>query len=211
MVLSRIVGSVVGSVLGILAALWLPGGLAVAAPAILVVGDSLSASYGLPQEAGWVSLLKSRLSEKKFPHQVINASISGDTTAGGLRRFDALLEQHHPGIVILELGANDGLRGLSVQETRANLDKMIAASKRRHAQVLLIGMRLPPNYGPAYTEPFHALFGELARKHKVKQVPFLLEGIGGKREYFQADGLHPTAQAQPILMETVWRALRPML
>jgi acyl-CoA thioesterase-1 len=185
--------------------------MAAGAPTILVVGDSLSAAYGLPQEAGWVALLKSRLTGKKFPHQVINASISGETTSGGLRRIDALLEQYQPRIVILELGANDGLRGLSVRETRANLDKMIAASKRRHAKVLLVGMRLPPNYGPADTEPFHALFADLARKHKVQRLPFLLDAVAGKREYFQADGLHPTAQAQPLILDTVWREIHPML
>ena len=198
-------------VLGIVAALLLCSGMAVAAPTILVVGDSLSAAYGLPQEAGWVSLLQSRLTEKKFPHRVVNASISGETTAGGLRRIYELLKQHQPKIVILELGANDGLRGLSVTETRANLDRMIATSKRAGAKVLLIGMRLPPNYGPAYTEPFHALFGELARKNKIRSVPFLLERFAGKREYFQADGLHPTAQGEPLMLNTVWSELRPML
>ena len=196
---------------GILIALLLTSSFAVAAPRILVMGDSLSAAYGLPQQAGWVTLLKSRLTEKKFPHEVANASISGETTSGGLRRIDALLDQYQPTIVILELGANDGLRGLSVEETRANLDKIISASKRRRAQVLLIGMRLPPNYGPAYTEPFHALFGDLARRHKIQQVPFFLDTIAGKREYFQADGLHPTAQAQPLILDTVWPALQSML
>lgn len=182
-----------------------------AAPAILVVGDSLSAAYGLPQESGWTALLKSRLEVEKFPHQVINASISGETTAGGLRRIDALLQQHQPKIVILELGANDGLRGLSVKETRANLESMITFSKQHRAQVLLVGMRLPPNYGPAYTEPFHALFSELARKHKIRSVPFFLESIAGKRDLFQEDGLHPTAAAQPLLLNTLWPVLRPML
>jgi acyl-CoA thioesterase-1 len=201
----------IGQLLVIVAACLLPGNFAAAAPTILVVGDSLSAAYGLPQDAGWVSLLKSRLTEKKFPHQVANASISGETTAGGLRRVDTLLQQHQPGIVILELGANDGLRGLSVQQTRANLDQMIVSSKRHKAAVLLIGMRLPPNYGPAYAEPFRALFADLARQHKIRSVPFLLERIAGKREYFQNDGLHPTAEAQPILLDTVWPALQPML
>ncbi len=187
------------------------GGTAHAAPNILVLGDSLSAAYGLPQEAGWVSLLKSRLAQEKFPYQVVNASISGETTSGGRSRIGALLKQHKPAIVILELGANDGLRGLSLQQTRDNLEAMILACRRSRAQVLLVGMRLPPNYGPAYTEPFHALYGELARKYRIRQVPFLLDAIAGRRDYFQADGLHPTAQAQPLILDTVWSALRSML
>lgn len=195
----------------ILALVALLGGAAHAAPGILVVGDSLSAAYGLPQDAGWVALLKSRLQQEKFPHQIINASISGETTSGGRSRIGALLKEHKPAIVILELGANDGLRGLSVQQTRANLEAMILACKRSRAQVLLVGMRLPPNYGPAYTEPFHALYGELARKHHIRHVPFLLESVAGKRDYFQADGLHPTAQAQPLILDTVWSELRKML
>ena len=182
-----------------------------AAPTILVMGDSLSAAYGLPQDSGWVSLLKSRLEQEKFPHRVINASISGETTSGGRSRIGSLLQEYKPRIVILELGANDGLRGLSVQQTRANLEAMILACKRGRAQVLLVGMRLPPNYGPAYTEPFHALFGELARQHNIRHLPFLLDAVAGKREYFQADGLHPTAQAQPLLLDTVWNELRKML
>lgn len=198
------------ALLAIVAALCL-NNPALAAPAILIVGDSLSAAYGLPQESGWSALMKIRLEAEKFPHRVINASISGETTAGGQRRIDVLLQQHQPQIVILELGANDGLRGLSVKETRTNLEKIIVASKRQRAQVLLIGMRLPPNYGPAYTEPFHSLYAELARKHKIRSVPFFLEGIAGKREYFQADGMHPTAAAQPLLLDTVWPVLRPML
>lgn len=187
------------------------GGTAHAAPNILVLGDSLSAAYGLPQEAGWVSLLKSRLAQEKFPYQVVNASISGETTSGGRSRIAALLKQHKPAIVILELGANDGLRGLSLQQTRDNLEAMILACRRSRAQVLLVGMRLPPNYGPAYTQPFHALYGELARKYQIRQVPFLLEAIAGRRDYFQADGLHPTAQAQPLILDTVWSELRGML
>lgn len=195
----------------ILALVALPGGTAHAAPSILVVGDSLSAAYGLPRDAGWVSLLESRLQQEKFPHRVVNASISGETTSGGRSRIAALLKEYQPGIVILELGANDGLRGLSVQQTRANLEAMILACKRSRAQVLLVGMRLPPNYGPAYTQPFHALYGELARKHRLRQVPFLLEAVAGKRDYFQADGLHPTADAEPLILNTVWNELRGML
>jgi acyl-CoA thioesterase-1 len=181
------------------------------APRILVLGDSLSAAYGLPREAGWVALLQSRLREEKFPHEVINASISGETTAGGRTRLPALLSTHKPAIVILALGANDGLRGLPLDETRANLEAMITAARRAGARVLLVGMRLPPNYGPAYGEPFFALFGELARRHRVAYCPFLLEAIAGRRDYFQADGLHPTAAAQPLILDTVWRSLKPLL
>jgi len=195
----------------ILALVVLTGGAAHAVPTVLVVGDSLSAAYGLPREAGWVSLLKSRLEQEKFPHRVINASISGETTSGGRSRIEGLLREYRPAIVILELGANDGLRGLSLQQTRANLEAMILASKASRAQVLLVGMRLPPNYGPAYTGPFHALYGELARKHKIRHLPFLLDAIAGRRDYFQADGLHPTAQAQPLLLDSVWKELRPLL
>lgn len=176
-----------------------------------MLGDSLSASYGLAQTSGWVSLLKQRLAAEKLSYQVINASISGETTSGGLYRIDALIKSHQPKIVILALGANDGLRGLPLQATQSNLDAMIKRAKKSRAQVLLIGMRLPPNYGPAYTEKFHGLYAQLAEQHAVKRVPFLLAPIAGKREYFQADGLHPTAEAQPLLLDTVWPVLLPML
>ena len=178
---------------------------------ILVLGDSLSASYGLAQTSGWVSLLQQRLAEEKLPYQVINASISGETTSGGLYRIDALLASHQPKVLILALGANDGLRGLSLQATQSNLETMIRRAKKSRAQVLLIGMRLPPNYGPAYTEKFHRLYEQLALKYQIQRVPFLLAPIAGKREYFQADGLHPTAEAQPLLLDTVWPVLMPLL
>jgi len=176
-----------------------------------VLGDSLSASYGLAQTSGWVSLLQQRLAAEKFSYEVINASISGETTSGGLYRIDALLASHQPRVVILALGANDGLRGLSLQATQSNLETMIRRTKKSRAQVLLIGMRLPPNYGPAYTEKFHRLYEQLALKYQIKRVPFLLASIVDKREYFQADGLHPTAEAQPLLLDTVWPVLMPML
>lgn len=191
--------------------------LLLAAPAqaaqqtLLVLGDSLSASYGLAQERGWVSLLRQRLAGEKYPHQVVNASISGETTSGGLYRIDALLAKHRPAIVILELGANDGLRGLSLEATRSNLENMIRRAKKSGAKVLLIGMRIPPNYGPSYAEPFHKLFETLAKKYRIPRVPFLLASIAGKREYFQADGLHPTAEAQVLMLDTVWPVLQPML
>lgn len=182
-----------------------------AAQNILVLGDSLSASYGLAQERGWVSLLQLRLANEKKSYRVVNASISGETTSGGLYRIDALLANHRPAIVVLELGANDGLRGLSVEQTRNNLDHMIRRAKKSGAKVLLIGMRIPPNYGPTYVEPFHQLFETLAKKHRIARVPFLLAPIAGKREYFQADGLHPTAEAQVLMLDTVWSVLQPML
>ena len=201
---------------GLIAAFCLAVGVGHAQPAaaaqnILVLGDSLSASYGLAQTSGWVSLLQQRLAKEKFPQQVINASISGETTSGGLYRMDALLAKHKPSVVILALGANDGLRGLPLKATQANLEKMIRGAKKIHAQVLLIGMRLPPNYGPAYTKKFHGLFEQLALKYHTKRVPFLLAQIATQREYFQADGLHPTAAAQPLLLDTVWPVLMPML
>lgn len=178
---------------------------------ILVLGDSLSASYGLKQSSGWVSLLQQRLAAQKSSYQVINASISGETTSGGLYRIGALLASHQPRVVILALGANDGLRGLSLDASKSNLDAIIKRAKESRAQVLLIGMRLPPNYGPAYTEKFHRLYEQLALKHHTQRVPFLLAPIADKRDYFQADGLHPTAEAQPLLLDTVWPVLMPML
>ncbi len=187
------------------------GAQAHAAQTILVLGDSLSAAYGLPQDRGWVSLMQQRLLAERYPQRVINASISGETTSGGLYRIDALLASHQPQVVILELGANDGLRGLSLDATQSNLDALIRRAKHSGAQVLLIGMRLPPNYGPAYTEKFQHLFETLAAKYHIKRVPFLLAPIASKRTYFQADGLHPTAAVQPLLLDTVWAELKPLL
>lgn len=196
---------------GLIALTLLFGAQAQAAPTILVLGDSLSAAYGLPLERGWVNLLQQRLLAEKSPYRVINASISGETTSGGLYRIDALLASYKPKIVIIELGANDGLRGLALDATQANLDTLIRRARKTHAQVLLIGMRLPPNYGPVYTEKFYHLFETLALKHHIQRVPFLLAAIAGKRAYFQADGLHPTAEAQALLLDTVWPVLKRML
>ena len=187
------------------------GAQAQAAQTILVLGDSLSAAYGLAQDRGWVSLMQQRLQTEHYPQQVINASISGETTSGGLYRIDALLASHKPQLAIIELGANDGLRGLSLDVTQSNLDALIRRAHQSGAQVLLIGMRLPPNYGPAYTEKFQHLFENVAAKYHVNRVPFLLAPIASKRAYFQADGLHPTAEAQPLLLDTVWIALKRML
>jgi len=187
--------------------LLLLSGPVLAAPTILVFGDSLSAAYGIPRESGWVSLLQRRLPE----HGVVNASVSGETTAGGLTRLPQVLEAHRPLVTIIELGANDGLRGLSMGQTARNLEAMIDLAKKQGSQVLLVGMRLPPNYGPAYAHKFQALFAEVARARKVRLVPFLLAGVAEQRDRFQADGLHPDAAAQPRLMDNVWRELKPML
>lgn len=193
----------------LLVCLLLPGAL-LAAPVILVFGDSLSAAYGVPRESGWATLLQARLAEEKFKHQVINASISGETTAGGLRRIDAALATHRPAIVILQLGANDGLRGLPLDAMASNLDAMVRVCIRRDARVLIIGMRLPPNYGMRYTQKFQESYAVLAKRHKLALVPFMLEGLQDNR-LFQADGLHPGIEAQPRIMENVWAALKPML
>ena len=181
---------------------------------ILVFGDSLSASYGLPQGQGWVALLEAKLAQNqasKTTYKVVNASISGETTSGGLARFSTALTTHKPNIVILELGANDGLRGLPIAEMQANLNQMIAQAKTAKAKVLLIGMKIPPNYGLKYTKNFSALYTNLAKQHNIAFVPFLLEGVAGKPELIQADGLHPLAVAQPALLGNVWAQLKGLL
>lgn len=176
-----------------------------------MLGDSLSASYGLAQEQGWVSLLQQRLNSEKRLYHVLNASISGETSSGGLYRIDTLLASHHPAIVILELGANDGLRGLATDTTLRNLETIIQHAQKSGAKILLLGMRLPPNFGQVYTEQFRQLYETLAKKYHVQRVPFLLAPIVGHRDYFQADGLHPTAAAQSLLLDEVWLKLKPML
>lgn len=181
------------------------------APIILVFGDSLSAGYGLPSDQAWPSLLQKRLASEHLPWQVANASISGETTAGGHSRMAAALRQHRPAIVIIELGANDGLRGLPLAAMRQNLAAMISDSQKAGARVLLVGMRLPPNFGPAYTGEFSRSFAGLAQSHRTSFVPFLLEGFSDQAEMFQSDGLHPVASAQPLILETIWSELRKML
>jgi acyl-CoA thioesterase-1 len=181
------------------------------APAILVVGDSLSASYGIELRDGWVTLLQQRLTRQGYPHTVVNASISGDTTAGGRVRLPDALQRHRPRIVILELGGNDGLRGLSLRATRANLDTMIKAAQTAGAQVLLVGIHLPSNYGPEYTDKFHAIYHDLARTHNTALAPFLLEGVALTPGLMQPDGIHPRAAAQPRLLDNVWPYLEPLL
>ena len=178
---------------------------------ILIFGDSLSAGYGLAQDQSWPALLAKRLDEQSLAFHVANASISGETTRGGLARLDDALLQFKPAVVLIALGANDGLRGLALDRMESNLREMVRKAQGRRARVLLVGMRLPPNYGGAYTRKFQALFGELAKTEKTRLVPFLLEGMAQHRERFQADGLHPDAQAQPVLLENVWRELEPML
>jgi acyl-CoA thioesterase-1 len=181
------------------------------APSILVVGDSLSAGYGIELRDGWVALLQKRLTQQGYPHTVVNASISGDTTAGGRARLADALKRHRPQIVILELGANDGLRGLSLRETRSNLESMIKAAQSAGARVLLVGMQLPPNYGPEYTGKFRAIYRDLARTDNLPLVPFLLEGVALTPKLMQPDGLHPRAAAQPRLLDNVWPYLEPLL
>ncbi|MGH8285250.1 MAG: arylesterase [Steroidobacteraceae bacterium] len=186
---------------------------ATAAPnrTILVLGDSLSAAYGLRADQGWVALLQKRLQAQGYGYRVVNASASGETTAGGLQRLPRALELHRPTIVILELGANDGLRGLPLAGTRRNLQQIVSLSKAADAQVMLLGMRMPPNYGPRYTAEFTRMYDEIARREKLPLVPFFLEEVALRTELMQADGLHPSAKAQPILLDTLWPTLTPLL
>ena len=176
-----------------------------------MLGDSLSAGYGLPQERTWVKLLEKRLRDENFKYTVANASVSGETTAGGARRISGALELHRPEVIILGLGANDGLRGQNLEVMRRNLESMIDASRRARAQVLLIGMRLPPNYGTVYTDKFQKTYVDLARSKKTAFVPFLLEGFADDIRYFQPDRVHPTSEAQALMLETVWKGLKPLL
>jgi acyl-CoA thioesterase I len=178
---------------------------------VLVLGDSLSAGYGLKPAEGWVALLEKRLQGQAYGYRVVNASISGETSGGGLQRLPRTLELHKPDVVIVELGANDGLRGLPVAQTRDNLTQIVATAKQSGARVLLVGMRLPPNYGPRYTNDFTHMFREIATASRVALVPFLLQSVALKPALMQQDGLHPTAQAQPALVDTVWPHLTPLL
>jgi acyl-CoA thioesterase I len=188
-----------------------PAAAGASAKTVMVYGDSLSASYGVPREQGWVSLLAQRMQEEGLDYSVVNASVSGETTAGGVRRIDEALKMHRPSVVVIELGANDGLRGQPPEAMRRNLEAMIEACRRTGARVLLIGMRLPPNYGPDYISRFHQTFIDVARKHRLPVVPFLFEGFADNRAYFQPDAVHPTARAQPLMLDTVWPALKPLL
>lgn len=181
---------------------------------VMVVGDSLSAEYGLPRGSGWVALLQKRLAERQPGWEVINASVSGDTTAGGRSRLPGLLAQHRPDVVVLELGGNDALRGLALDATRANLLAMAQAVRQAQARVLLVGMQVPPNYGPRYTREFAQLYEQLARQEKLAWVPFFLKGIADQADptaLFQPDRIHPNTQAQPQMLDNVWAALLPLL
>lgn len=200
------------AVLLLLALMLAPAALAQApSPVILVVGDSISAGYGLAQGTGWVALLAAKLAASRSPYRVVNASITGDTTAGGRARLPAALAREKPAIVAIELGGNDGLRGGSLAATRANLDAMIVAAQRSGARVLLIGTALPPNYGPAYTRDYAAMFSELAKAHGTALVPSLFAGFGERDDMFQPDRIHPAPAAQSLMLESVWKALQPML
>jgi acyl-CoA thioesterase-1 len=182
-----------------------------ASSTILVVGDSLSASYGIPVQQGWVALLQQRLLTQCGECNIVNASISGDTTASARARLPQALSRHQPDIVILELGGNDGLRGLSLAEMKANLAAMISIAREREARVLLIGVQLPPNYGTVYTQKFHTLYQELAREQGVALLPSLVEGVGTRADLMQGDGIHPNVEAQPLIMARVWEHLLPLL
>lgn len=184
---------------------------AMANQTILVFGDSLSAAYGIPRAAGWVNLLEQRLIKENPGYRVVNASVSSETTSGGLSRILPVLLEHKPAIVILELGANDGLRGIPVKESERNLKAIIEACRHARAKVLLLGMRIPPNYGPRYTQDFSAMYPMLAQRYKAGLVPFLLEGVAGNPALTQSDGLHPTAGAQPRLLQNVWPEVRRLI
>jgi acyl-CoA thioesterase-1 len=178
-------------------------------PVILVLGDSLSAEYGLPRGTGWVNLLESQLTRDQSPWTIFNASISGETSSGGLTRLPALLSEKNPGIVLIELGANDALRGLPVKQTESNLQKMIQMSKKSGAKVLLCGIQIPSNYGQTYTMQFKQLYPQLAKQERIELLPFFLEGVATKPELFQADRLHPNVQAQSIIFKNVWGSMAP--
>jgi acyl-CoA thioesterase-1 len=188
--------------------------VAAAPPTILVVGDSLSAEYGLKRGTGWVALLERKLAAERLPAQVVNASISGDTTSGGRSRLPTLLEQHRPEVVVIELGANDALRGLPLGMTEANLDQMAGSARKAGARVLLVGMQMPPNYGADYASRFAALYEKVAKSNNAGLVPFLLKGVADAADptaLFQADRIHPKEEAQPLLLGNVWPELKKML
>ncbi len=181
-----------------------------AAKTILVIGDSLSAGYGIRPEQAWPALLGQRLAEKRLDYSVANLSISGETTAGGRARLGPALQQHKPAIVVIALGANDGLRGLPLKQMRDNLNSMVDSARASGAKIMLAGMRLPPNYGP-YASEFHASFADIARQKKTVLLDFLLDPIAARPDYFQADNLHPVASAQPLILDHVWPVLAPLL
>jgi len=178
---------------------------------ILVLGDSLSAAYGIPREQGWVSLLQQRLAARGLEVELLNASISGETTYGALTRLPEILRRFKADLLITELGGNDGLRGLNLGQTRRNLEAIIAQSRQAGARVILLGMMLPPNFGPAYGEKFHQIYLDLAERHQLPLVPFFLQGVAQRREWMQSDGIHPNAAGQTRLLENVWPLIEPLL
>ena len=182
-----------------------------AKPVIMVLGDSISAEYGLPRDTGWVALMRQRLASEHIDYSVANASISGDTTSGGRARMPELIQRLKPSIVIVELGANDALRGVPLPTTEDNLRTIVEQAQQAHAKVVLIGMYVPPNYGPDYTQKFHGVYEQISKDLHVPLVPFLLAGIADKPEMFQADQMHPTQQAQPVLLDNVWPTVKPLL
>ncbi|TAM00456.1 MAG: arylesterase [Paraburkholderia sp.] len=188
-----------------------PAAADTAKPVIVVLGDSLSAEYGLPRDTGWVALMRERLANKRIDYTVANASISGDTTSGGLARLPLVMQRLKPSIVIVELGANDALRGVPLTTTESNLRAIIAQIRKGNAKPMLVGMYVPPNYGLDYTQQFHGLYGHLSKELHVPLVPFLLAGLTDKPELFQSDQIHPTQQAQPLLLDNVWPTLKPLL
>ncbi|MEJ2105810.1 MAG: arylesterase [Acidiferrobacteraceae bacterium] len=181
------------------------------AASVLVLGDSLSAGHGIDVRQGWVQRLQQRLKQEGYPYRVVNASISGDTSAGALARLPRALETFHPRVLIVEIGGNDGLQGLSLAQLEDNLQAIVRQGKRAGARILVLGVRIPPNYGPQYTGRFHAIYGEIAKRNHVALVPFFLEGVAGHAELMQTDGVHPRDEAQQRLMENVWKGLKPLL
>ena len=187
-------------------------GSAYSAPkTVLVLGDSLSAEYGLNRGSGWVALLEKKLKQEKIDARIVNASISGETTSGGRTRLPALLKQHRPDVLVIELGANDGLRGQPVSAAEANLRSMIEQAQKNRARVLLVGMRMPPNYGRSYTEKFFSMYKKLSTQYKAPLVPFMLEGVADKPALFQADRLHPNANAHPIILANIWPQFKALV
>ena len=180
-------------------------------PVLLVLGDSISAEYGLPRDSGWVKLLDARLRDERYDYDIVNASISGETTSGGLARIDELLQRVKPALVIVELGGNDALRGLSLATTQQNLEAIVTRSQAAHAAVLLVGMQIPPNYGKAYADRFAAMYSETAKRHAIALTPFFFAGFADRLELFQADRIHPTVAAQSRLLDNVWPGLKPLL
>jgi len=185
--------------------------VAAAERSILVFGDSLSAAYGIPRQKGWVALLEERVKRERPDYIVVNASISGETSGGGRGRLKTLLEKHRPAVMILELGGNDGLRGMSATQIRTNLAAIIHEAQASGARVLLVGVKVPPNYGEVYSQSFDSVFRELARTHGTALVPFLLEDFADKPDFFLPDRIHPTEAAQPLMLERVWSGLKPLL